>query len=443
MTVIERFAAFAAEIDPQPEAVAAGKLCLLDWMGAAIAGSQEAPATMLRRAFPGDGPARLVPDGEGRDPRTAALINATASHIVEVDDIYRSGLYHPGVVTIPAALALCEAEGRSGTDLLRAIIAGYEVSNRIARAVNPAHYEYWHTTATVGHFGAAAAACSALGLDAGKTAHALATATTFAAGLRHAFSSDAMSKPLHAGRAAEGGVAAALMAREGVTGVADMLEGPRGFGMALARDVDWDGPMADLGTHWTICETTPKAYACCGHNFAALDAIGELMQEHDLDSSGIAEIRIASYRAALEICGNPDPRSAAEGRFSLPWCAAVMASQGSVTPDAFTPDALADPVLHALAARVVLELDEEAEARFPNARSATVTITLTDGREFERYRPTRKGDPDDPMSADDLRKKFLALTRPVLGETPSEALADHLFTIERIANLHKIPVGQA
>ncbi|MEM7211666.1 MAG: MmgE/PrpD family protein, partial [Pseudomonadota bacterium] len=284
MTVIEAFAEFVCSFEPPEKAKIAARNCLLDWYGAALAGSILPPATLLRTAFPGTGSARLLPDGDTRDPRTAALINATASHIVEVDDIYRSGLYHPGVVTIPAALALGEDRNISGAQLIHAIVAGYEVSNGIARALNPAHYEHWHTTGTVGHFGAVVAGSVALGLNPSQTAHAMSTVSTFAAGLRHAFSSDAMSKPLHAGRAAEGGVAATLMSEAGVTGIPDMLEGVRGFGVAMSEAVDWDTAIGTLGAEWTIEETTIKAHACCGHNFAALDAVRHLMSEHSLSA---------------------------------------------------------------------------------------------------------------------------------------------------------------
>ncbi len=462
MTVIERFAVFATDLADRAEipaeALAEAKLCLLDWLGCAIPGAVEPPATLLRRALgcppsafgaPGSlascgggmgrrAPprclARLLPDGAAADPRTAALINGTASHTVEVDDIFSPGLYHPGVVTIPAALALAEARGADGARLLRAIVAGYEVGNRIARAVNPAHYAHWHSTATIGHFGAAAAAAVVLGLDAGRTAHALATVATMAAGLRHAFSADAMSKPLHAGRAAEAGVLAALAAAEGVTGVPDMLEGARGFGAAMSGAPDWDAATATLGTEWTILATTRKAHACCGHSFAALDAIGALMREHGLAPDDITAIEVGGYRATVEICGNPLPRTAAEARFSLPYCAAALAraveGPGAVTPAAFADAALADPAIRTLAARVSLVVDDEAEARFPALRGAVVTIRTSDGGALDQRRATRRGDPADPLSEAEIAGKFHALADPVIGRAAARALAEAVSRID-------------
>lgn len=441
MTVIDSFAGFSCALNAPEEARHAARRCILDWFGAALAGSVCEPATLLRQAFPGSGPARLLPDGDGRDARTAALINGTASHTVEVDDIFRSGLYHPGVVTIPAALALGEAESAGGARFVDAVIAGYEVSNRIARAVNPAHYAHWHTTGTVGHFGGAVAAAVVLGLNPVQTANAMATVATFAAGLRHAFSADAMSKPIHAGRAAEAGVTAALMARSGITGVGDMLEGERGFGVSMSGQIDWEAALSTLGEEWTICNTTPKAHACCGHNFAALDAIRILMTEHGIAPGAIGQVEIASYRAVVDICGNPDPATAAEARFSLPWCAATMARKGAVTPAAFTDNALTDAATRDMASRVTLAIDPQAETRFPHARSATVRLHLIDGRVLEHHRPTRKGDPDDPMSDEDLLGKFHDLADPIIGRGPAIELSEAIDSLGHISGLGEFPVG--
>src|SRR6266850_1558348 len=190
---------------------------VIDWHAALLPGSVVAPVTLLKRAL------------QGSDPRTRALINGTAAHTVEVDDIYRDGIYHPGAPTIAAAHAL----GFERPNFLRAVIVGYEISTRIGAAMGRAHSQYWHNTGTIGCFGACAAAAEWLKLDKDQFAHALATVTTFAAGLQQAFRMDSMSKPLHAGRAAEAGVTAALGAAEGVTGSLDCLEG---FGRAMGDD---------------------------------------------------------------------------------------------------------------------------------------------------------------------------------------------------------------
>ncbi|MDH3665917.1 MAG: MmgE/PrpD family protein [Paracoccaceae bacterium] len=442
MSVAQTFAEFAANLRDVPDAVRhAATRCLVDWWGGAIAGSIEAPATVLRTALrPRGGPARLLPGGTSADARTAALINGTASHTVEVDDIYSPGLYHPGVAVIPAALAAANAQNASGAELLAGIIAGYEVSNRIARAVNPAHYRFWHTTATVGFIGAAAAAGRVQRLDTGQIAHALTNAASFAAGLRHAFSSDAMTKPLHAGRAAEGGLLAAMAAAEGLTGVPDMFEATRGFGAAMSDKPDWDQATEGLGSEWTIQRITCKPYPCCGHCFAAIDATSEIVGI-GLDPTKIAKIHVGTYRAGVEICGNHDPQTPYEAKFSLPYCVGLAALGHPVDLAAFAEDRLHNPDLRAMMARVRVGVDPEAEAAFPVLRPAEVMI-MTIGGETHRFRqPTRRGDPDFPLDDAALTAKFRMLAAPVIGMEAADQLGDALWQVAAFDRVAAIPAA--
>ncbi len=191
---------------------------LVDWFAALLPGLGRPPASLLAVALAGErgsGRAICYVDGGRSGMRHAALLNATASHTVEFDDIHRDSGYHPGSATIAAALAVAQARGADMEALLRAIAAGYEVSCRIGLAVQPSHYRFWHTTGAVGTFGAATAAALLLGCDAGQIAHAIATAATMAGGLQQAFRGDGMSKPLHPGHAADAGTLAALAAIAG------------------------------------------------------------------------------------------------------------------------------------------------------------------------------------------------------------------------------------
>lgn len=428
-TVLETYAHFAAGLRTAPldDAVRHHAVrAVVDWFAACVPGGVMAPATLVAEALSdqiGAGAASLVPSGIRATPQTAALINGTASHTVEFDDIFRDGLYHPGTPTISAALAAAELSGADGARLIAGVVAGYEVSNRIAMAVNPRHYDYWHTTATVGCFGAAAAASVILDLDATETAHALATAATMAAGLQQAFRADAMSKPLHSGRAAETGMLAARLAKAGVTGALDALEGPRGFGAAMSGpDIDWQAATAGLGSDWTITRVTFKNHAACGHVHAAVDAVAEIAAANGITVDRIAGIEAASYAKSVEICGNAEPTTAFEAKFSLPYCVAAVLVRGSVRRAAFEPDALVDPAIRALAAKVVHTVDPDCEAVFPRARSARAAIVTTDGRRFEHFAPTRKGDPDNPLTDGELDAKFRELTDPVLGETAAAGL---------------------
>src|SRR5204863_6797680 len=226
MHVVERFAAWANDWRSKPvppEVLHHAKRAVIDWHAALFPGAVMPPATLLEKALRDEldkGDAMLAL-GRRATLRADALINGAAAHTVEVDDIFREGIYHPGAPTIAAALALAQSRQVSGEAFLRAVIVGYEISTRIAEAMGRAHYRYWHNTGTIGCFGAASAAAEVLGLDAKRFAHALATVATFSAGLQQAFRADSMSKPMYAGRAAEAGVTAALAAAEGVTGSLD------------------------------------------------------------------------------------------------------------------------------------------------------------------------------------------------------------------------------
>jgi len=387
------------------------------------------------------GNAVLVPSGRHALGRAAALINGAASHTVEFDDIFRDAIYHPGSPVISAALALGQDRKVNGERLLRAIIAGYEVSTRIGKAVTPAHYEYWHTTGTVGAFGAAAAAASILDLDTAGVEHALANAATMAAGLQQAFRSDAMAKPLHAGRAAETGVLVAIAAQQGVTGAASMLDGARGFGNAMSRDVDWRAATADLGEHFNITRMTQKNHGCCGHTFAALDAIIELRNAHGLTAGDIERIDVGTYAKALELTGNPDPRTGYEAKFSLPYCASVALIDGRVRLDAFAKERLEDPKVRQLAGRVEYHVDPKADSGFPQQRAAVVEIHTRDGRVFEQRAPTRKGDPDNPLSDAELVAKYRELVAPVTDEATCEQLLDAIWRVDVLDDVSALPIA--
>lgn len=411
----------------------ATRRCLIDWFATTIPGGIRPPATLLCQALAAEldqGNAVLVPGGRRALPRAAALINGCASHTVEFDDIFRDAIYHPGSPVISAALAMAQDRTVNGDRLLRAIIAGYEVSTRIGAAVTPSHYEFWHTTGTVGAFGAAAAAASILELDAARIEHALANAATMAAGLQQAFRSDAMGKPLHAGRAAETGVLVAMAAERGVTGARGMLDGPRGFGKAMSKGVDWEAATSDLGKCFNISRTTQKNHGCCGHTFAALDAIISLRNSHTLRASDVDRIRVGTYAKALEVTGDFQPITGYEAKFSLPFCASVALIEGKVRLDAFDEKHLDDAAIRSLMKRVELHVDQAADQGFPRQRAAVVEIFAKNGDRFEYRAPTRKGDPDNPLSDAELVDKYRELAAPVTGEAACETLLDSIWRID-------------
>ena len=416
------------------EVIHHAKRAVIDWYAALLPGSVVAPATLLELAFAEDldrGKARLA-RGRRATMRTAALINGAASHSVEFDDIYRDAGYHPGSPTISAALAAAQASNATGERFLRAVIVGYETSTRIGVAVMPSHYRFWHTTGTVGAFGAAASAATALNLNHEQFMHAVATVGTFAAGLKQAFLSQAMSKPLHGGHAADAGILAALAASKGVTGALDILEGKEGFGNAMSVDPDWSKVTLGLGSDYHINHVTFKNHGCCGHTFPSIDGVLHLMQHHKLQPKDVRKITLATYKAGLDIIDNATPEGEYQAKFSLQYTVAHAAVYGSVRLNAFLPDRLQDAEVRAMMQKVVCVADPELSKGYPGQRAAQVDIETVDGRKLAHFQPYRKGDPEMPLTDEELNGKFMELAEPVLGDIGAKRLLEQLWALDKL-----------
>ena len=433
---IAGYGAHEATRELPAEVVHHAKRAVIDWFSALYPGTRASPAINLVQAHAaelGTGRSSLPGFGTTAFPATAAWINGTASHSVEFDDIFRDAVYHPGCPVIAAALALAQDRDRSGRELLTAITIGYEISTRIGVAVQPSHYRFFHTTGTVGVFGSAAAAAALVAPgDAGVMSHALATAGTFASGLQQAFRSDSMTKPLHAGHAASVGVLAGLAAAHGVTGALDILEGDSGFGAAMSEDAIWERAVDGLGERYNITRMTQKNHGCCGHAFAAIDAALEL-RARGVKPGDATMVAVATYKAALDVAGIREPRTAAEAKFSIPYLVAHAFVHGSVRLDAFEAPRLQDPAVRALMRKVYVREDPALTSQFPGKRAAHVAITTTGGERIEHFAPYRKGDPEAPLSDADIDSKFIELVSPVLGDAKGRALLAKLWKLEGLA----------
>lgn len=402
------------------------KRAVLDWLAALYPGTRCAPALNLVRACAeemGHGHSSVVGFATTAFAPTAAWINGSASHAVELDDIYREAVYHPGSPTVAAALAVAQAIDASGEAFLASIVAGYELSTRVGAALQPSHSRFFHATGTMGCLGAAAAAAVLLRPgDAQVMRDAVATAATFASGLQQALRSETMTKPLHAGHAAAVGVRAGQAAACGVTGAADILDGPLGLGAAMANAPAWELATEGLGEKWHITRMTHKVHACCGHVFPAIDAALALRERHAIRIEDIEALHVATSAAAVEATGRFDPRTPYEAKFSLPYTVCHALAHGSAGLDAFEPDRVADRRVRALMTRFSLTEDPDCTAGFPSVRSATLSITLKDGRKFTHFAPHRRGDPESPVTDAELDAKFDRLATPVIGQARALAL---------------------
>jgi 2-methylcitrate dehydratase PrpD len=359
-------------------------------------GARETPAA---RAL-----ATVAPWAAGDTGRRAFHFGGLA-HILELDDLHRTSVTHPGTVVIPAAAALAEAEELSGRAFLTAVLRGYEACCRVGNAVGPEHYRVWHNTSTCGPFGAAMAAASALDLDEDQTVWALGNAGTQSSGLWEFLSAGAMSKHLHTARAAESGVLAALLAREGFTGAETILEGEKGFFVGLCADPLPEAVTRDPQAPWELIATSIKPWPCCRHTHPAIDAAIAL---HDqIGDKDIAQIEIGVYQAAIDVCDRPAPTDPYGAKFSLQHCVAEALATGQVGLASFGDDRRA--VLAGLRERTTLASDADVQAGYPDAWGARIAVTTQDGRRLEEIRRVCKGDPDNPLEKPALSRKAAEL----------------------------------
>ncbi len=434
MTLTEQLAEFVVCIATRPlpeEVEREAKRAVLDWLASTIRGGEALPAQVVlevaRRTMPGDEATGLA-SGERLSALGAAFANGAASHVLELDDLHQASTFHPAAPILPAALAAAERAGASGETFLRAVVAGYEVGIRLAEAVNPSHYRFWHPTATCGVFGAAAAAGTVLGLSSHELADALGSAGTMAGGLWQFLDEGAMSKPLHAGKAAHDGLLAAELAKAGLTGAHAILEGRRGFFAATAEAVDVSRVTEGLGKRFKIQEIGYKRHACCGHTHTAVDAALSLRQR--LAGRAIEQVEVETYQVALEITDKPMPRTETAAKFSLQHAVAVALLDGVAGLEQFRPPRLVDPEVVELRSRVTVRAVPEFTAVYPRLWPARVRVTLS-GREVREETVTvPRGMAGNPMSDDELREKLRALLVPVLGSERVERL---VATVSRLS----------
>jgi 2-methylcitrate dehydratase PrpD len=240
-----------------------------------------------------------------------------------------------------------------------------------------------------------------------------------------------MTKALHAGHAAWVGVTAGIGAASGITGALDILEGAAGFGAALAEQPKWGMATEGLGSRYNIQAITQKNHGCCGHTFAAIDAMLDIRSRRKIEAAQVESIRVDTYQTALDVTGNFEPRTAFEAKFSLPYVVSHALLHGAVRLNAFEPQRLVDSDIRSLMTRTQLYADPQLSAGFPVMRAARVTVTLRDDSVLEQFAPCRKGDPEAPLTDADLNDKFIELASPVIGAQAARQLLDQLWQVER------------
>lgn len=441
-TIQEQMALFIFDTDHEAlssETLAMARLCFLDWLASVYAGKGTRPAMAMllaAKSLGGNPEATLLPDGSRTSAYMAALVNAAASHAVEMDDVHKASILHPAAPVIPAALAMAEREGASGREFLSAIVVGYEVAIRIGEAMGPSHYRFWHTTGTCGIFGAAAAAAKILGLSKPEVAMALGSAGTQAAGLWEFLSDGAMSKQLHPAKAAADGLLAALLTEQGFTAATRIFEGEKGFCRAMAEACDLSRLTQGLGSEPPrILSTSFKAHAACYHIHSAIDAVLEIRRKLSLGPSDIESVRIALYPAALDLLEKVEPKDPYSAKFNIPFCVATALVYGQVGLSAFTNDRLGDPKIQGIAQRISLVRDAELGKVYPDRWPAIAEVRTRTGQTHAARIDYPKGDPKNPMSQEELTGKFHNISTPALTEEQRKRTIDACLQLEQCENL--------
>ena len=443
MGITQELAQFSADItlDKLPKAVVdRARFLVLDLVGNIVRARHDAESTesflaAVRAMGMAGGNFGVFGDTARYTPLGAAFLNGALAHSLDFDDTHAAGSLHPGAPVIPAAIAAGEMVGASGAEVLAAIIAGYEITCRIALAL-PAgdHYDRgFHPSATCGAFGAAAAAGRVFGFNADQIAGALGTVLSQTAGSLEFLVNGAWTKRFQVGWAASNGLMAATLVREGFKGAAQAFEGPHGFLKAYAPNPVPERAVQDLGEVFELMHTAVKPYPSCRYGHASVDAALMLRAANDLRPEEIESVRLGLPKAGMLLIGHPaekksNPENVVDGQFSGPFVVASALATGAMGWDSYK--LLQDKEIRALLPKIRGEFDPEIEAEYPTNMSGKVTIRAR-GQDFVQKVVIPKGEPDNFLTEGELRAKFAGLADAVLGEERAAQLADAVLAIDR------------
>ncbi len=437
MHLVRILDAIRREEIPEP-VVEKAKTCCLDFLAACFSASGSGSAQIgLDAAMKmGRGRSTLIGRREKGTVLSAALYNGMIAHAEELDDSHRyvSGL-HPGAVVIPAALAVGEQRGLNGKDFIKAVACGYEAASRICRCIEQGHRSRgFHSTGTVGPFGACAAAGAALNLDAGQLVHAIGIAGSMGAGLFAFLDDGAAVKHLHAGRASLDGLLAALMAQAGLTGPRAVFEAREGYFRAYADSYDEKPLLQPFAGVYEISNAYHKLHSVCGHAFPAIDAALLLRKEIGDPVGEIASVEVRTYRAA-SILDKRRPLSRQEARFSIPFLVALILTQGKAGRKELLDVDLSDPVLLDLTDKVTLKEDPELQSSFPRLRAAIMRIHTRNGREMVCRIDSPRGMPDNPVTFREIEEKFISEASGTLGDRRTGLILEGVRRLDKLESI--------
>ena len=428
-----------------PEVIDRAKYFFLDYLAVAVRGSlseSSQPVYRLTAGLEMPGAGTVLGRREKTAVPYAALANGTSAHSLELDDTHQGGSIHLGVSVFSAALAVAEQLGASGQAFLTAAVVGFEAAARLAMAVRPKeHYgRSFHPTATCGTFGAAVSAGRLLGLTEEQLLSAIGIAGSQAAGSMEFLTEGAWTKRLHPGWAAFSGIHAALLAKEGFVGPTTIVEGRDGFLKAYSNDPDPSKISDGLGTDFQILQTAVKPHACCRYTQAPIDAVLAVVREHDIRPADVNKVTIGMLETGIPVICEPTertyhPANVVEAQFSLPFGVAVALSRRRAGLEEFAPTMLQDADVLAIMPKVAYTHDPALEENYPKEWPAWARMELSDGREVSAQVRFPKGDPDNPLSWQELIDKYQGLVGSVWKSEQGETVKDAVLQLENESNM--------
>lgn len=431
------------------EVVGRAKYLLLDYLGVAIAGSLTESSQPIYRMLSRSvtpGPCTVFGAALQTSPESAALANGAAAHSVELDDTHQGGSIHPGVVMFSTAIALSETQPDIDSgQFVAAVVAGYEVATRLAMALQPKyHYQLgFHPTATCGVFGAAVIAAKLLRLSEEQMLSAVGIAGSMAAGSLEFLADGTWTKRLHPGLAARNGILAAKLAAEDFQGPTTILEGRDGFLRAYSRKSKPELVTKNLGKDFEIMHTSIKPHACCRYMQSPIDGLIELAVKHDIQPAQIERVEVAVLEAGWSLVCEPRkrkyaPSNVVDAQFSMPYGAAATLTYRAAGLDQFTVENLHSPQIESLMGKVVLQKDKRIEKNFPEEWPSIVQVRLTNGKHFEKRVRYPKGDPENPLTWQELSSKFHSLATHVFPKSRCNQIVSSVKQMKSPADLREI-----
>jgi len=417
LNLTDRFLADVMSLAEQPlsdSAIYNAKRCFLDYLGATFAGARmnENRSQPLAMMLGGDSQdASLIGLEVKSSLISAALVNGISSHTAELDDGVISGIIHPGTPTFSALIPIAQKYGLSGDRFLRGVVVGYEVALRLANAIQPDHkFKGYHATATCGAIGAAMGISIMRNFDFLKVKNAFSVAAVSAGGSLKVLEDNSQLKPYNPGHAAVSAIMACAVAEAGFIGPDDVLGGKAGFLSVMGSDIKESELLERRSNLLAVEQVYFKPYAACRYCHPAIETALKIKNQTTVDFSSIKEIRVSTYELAVTNHDHIIVESVPSAKMSIPFSVAVALKTGAASLAEYTPEIIGDSVVRDLMSKVVVRPDKKCTALFPQQTSAQLELLFRDGSMLSAEVFDAKGDPENPMSDDELIQKFNELT---------------------------------